>query len=165
MTRIRIVAESLLRFAVRHSSPTGAEWGEAMLGELSHIDGDVEALTWALGGVLTLARQSFVEGIRRALALDAMSARTRMVLSIFVGAIAAVTLLSMSMFSLSALQRSVLLDVGDARIAKLIFAVVLPDSLGAAAAYVLFKHFRRATSSIASAATLLGAHSILFFVA
>jgi hypothetical protein len=45
------MATRLLRWAVGLLSPRRAEWGQAMLGELDHLDGRTRRLRFALGCV------------------------------------------------------------------------------------------------------------------
>ncbi|MGH7620611.1 MAG: hypothetical protein ACREPM_25635 [Gemmatimonadaceae bacterium] len=56
MSALRPVARRLLRFSTDHCSAASREWGEAMLHELDVIDGDWDALWWALGGSVAVCR-------------------------------------------------------------------------------------------------------------
>jgi hypothetical protein len=49
----RRLAVRLVTLAARVLPPTRSIWAEAMRSELEHIDGDIEALKWAVGCVLT----------------------------------------------------------------------------------------------------------------
>ena len=54
-THLRQVATVVLESAIRISPPDAREWGLAMRGELSHVEGPWAALMWALGGAGILA--------------------------------------------------------------------------------------------------------------
>jgi hypothetical protein len=54
----RKVATGLLRVVLRHSSDESREWAAAMLQELEFIEGDWEALFWALGSTTAIFRHS-----------------------------------------------------------------------------------------------------------
>jgi hypothetical protein len=56
----RRVGSFLLRSAISIAPQHVAEWGQAMLGELHHIEGDWAALVWALGGASVLAKHALL---------------------------------------------------------------------------------------------------------
>ncbi|HKQ86806.1 MAG TPA: hypothetical protein VJS43_08555, partial [Candidatus Acidoferrales bacterium] len=58
--RIRQVATALLRGALKIAPPHTAEWGQAMLAELHHIEGDWSALGWSIGSAGVLAKHAFL---------------------------------------------------------------------------------------------------------
>ena len=62
MAAIRRAARALLEGVARHSPEACREWAEAMAGELDAIDGDWEALWWALGSTTAMVRCSWREG-------------------------------------------------------------------------------------------------------
>jgi hypothetical protein len=53
-------AACVLRAGVRLAPSDAREWGNAMLGELQHIEGNWAAVSWALGGAGVLAKQALV---------------------------------------------------------------------------------------------------------
>jgi hypothetical protein len=170
MSPIRGVARRVLHFVVRLAPPGTRSWGEAMIGEMDHIDDDWDALLWALGGTLALCRCSLIEYLRnlRNLLTDEMSAQrkaTHLIKSILSGVGVAVVVLIISMLTLTTLQRTALVEPSQARLAQLLFAVVVPDALCLLAALALWRPQRRLASGILAAGAALGAHSIIFFVA
>jgi hypothetical protein len=54
----RRVASILLRSAVRIAPRTSKEWAQAMLTEFDHVEGNWDALIWAVSGVAVLAKQT-----------------------------------------------------------------------------------------------------------
>ena len=168
MSPIRGVARRALHFVVRLAPPRTRRWGDAMIGEMDHIDDDWAALLWALGGTLALCRCSLIEHLRnlRNLLADEVPAQreaTHLIKSILSGVGVAGVVLIISMLMLTTLQRWV--EPSQARFAQLLFAVVVPDGLCLLAALALWRPQRRLTSGILAAGAALGAHSIIFFVA
>jgi len=170
MSPIRGIARRVLHFVGRLSPPRTRSWGEAMIGEIDHIDDDWDALLWALGGTLALCRCSLIEHIknlRNLLAEEVSPQRdaTHLIKSILSGLGVAVMVLIISMLTLTALQRAYWVEPSQARLAQLLFAVVIPDALCLLAALALWRPRRRLASGILAAGAALGAHSIIFFVA
>jgi hypothetical protein len=170
MSTIRGIAQRVLRFVVRLAPPRTRSWGDAMIGEMDHIDNDWDALLWALGGTLALCRCSLLERLRnlRNLSADEVPAQRKaahLIKSILSGVGVAVVVLMISMLTLTALQRTALVEPTSAGLVQLLFAVVIPDALCLLAALTLWRPQRRLTSGILAAGAALGAHSIMFFVA
>ena len=170
MSPIRDTARRVLHFVVRLAPPRTRSWGEAMIGEMDHIDDDWDALVWALGGTLALWRCSLIEHLRnlRNLLADEVPARreaTHLIKSILSGVGVAGVVLIISMLMLTTLQRTYLVEPSQARLAQLLFAVVVPDALCLVAALALWRPQRRLASGVLAAGAALGAHSIIFFVA
>jgi hypothetical protein len=141
-----------------------------MIGEMDHIDNEWEALLWALGSTLALCRCSLIEhlrDLRKALVGEVSAQRkaTPLIKSILSGVGVAVVILIISMLTLTTLQRTSWVEPNQARLAQLLFAVVIPDALSLLAALALWRPQRRLTSGILAAGAALGAHSIIFFVA
>jgi hypothetical protein len=57
---LRQAATVLLESAIRIAPPDTRCWGEAMRGELSHVEGAWGAVMWALGGASVMAKQALV---------------------------------------------------------------------------------------------------------
>ena len=170
MSPIRGVARRVLHFVVRLAPPRTRSWGDAMIGEMDHIDDEWDALLWALGGTLALCRCSLIEhlrNLRKALADEVPAQReaTHLIKSILFGVGVAVVVLIISMLTLTTLQRTALVEPSQAKLAQLLFAVVIPDALCLLAALALWRPQRRLASGILAAGAALGAHSIIFFVA
>ena len=170
MSPIRDVARRVLHFVVRLAPPRTRSWGEAMIGEMDHIDDEWDALLWALGGTLALCRCSLIEQLRNlrnflAAEVSAQRKATHLIKSILSGVGVAGVVLIISMLTLTTLQRTYWVEPSQARFAQLLFAVVVPDGLCLLAALALWPRQRRLTSGILAAGAALGAHSIIFFVA
>ena len=170
MSNIRGVARRVLHFVVRLAPPRTRSWGEAMIGEMDHIDDELDALLWALGGTLALCRCSLIEhlkNLRNLLAgeVPAQRGATHLIKSIVSGVGVAVVVLTISMLTLTTLQHTALVEPSQTRFAQLLFAVVVPDGLCLLAALALWRPQRRLASGILAAGAALGAHSIIFFVA
>ena len=170
MSPVRGVARRVLHFVVGLTPARTRGWGDAMISEIEHIDDDWAALLWALGGTLALFRCSLIEhlrNLRRFLATQVPAQReaTRLIKSILTGLGMAAVVLIISMLALATLQRAYGVPPSQARLARLLFAVVVPDGLCLLAALALWRPRGRLTSGILAAATALGAHSIIFFVA
>jgi hypothetical protein len=170
MSSIRRVARRVLHFVVRLAPPGARSWGEAMIGEIDHIDDDWAALRWALGSTIALSRCSLIEHLRnlRNLPADEVSAQrkpTHLIKSILSGVGVAIVVLIISTLTLATLQRTSWVEPSQARFAQLLFAVVIPDALCLLAALELSPPQRRLASGILAAGVALGAHSIIFFVA
>lgn len=56
--QLRQAAAVLLESAIRIAPPDTRNWGEAMRGELNHVEGSWAAAMWALGGSSVLAKQA-----------------------------------------------------------------------------------------------------------
>ena len=54
MSLARRAAAAILRAAVRLAPGGSRRWGTAMQSELDHVDGDLAALRWALGGTTAI---------------------------------------------------------------------------------------------------------------
>src|SRR6266576_2252325 len=111
MSQIRGVARRVLHFVVRLAPPRTRSWGDAIIGEMGHIDDDWAALLWALGGTLALCRCSLIEYLRnlRNLLADEVQAQreaTHLIKSILSGVSVAVVVLIISMLTLTTLQRT-----------------------------------------------------------
>ena len=170
MSPIRDVARRVLHFVVRLAPPRTRSWGEAMIGEMDHIDDEWDALLWALGGTLALCRCSLIEHLRNlrnllAAEVPAQKEAKHLIKSILSGVGVAGVVLIISMLTLTTLQRTYWVEPSQARFAQLLFAVVVPDGLCLLAALALWRPQRRLTSGILAAGAALGAHSIIFFVA
>jgi len=170
MSPVRDVARRVLHFVVRQAPPRTRSWGEAMIGEMDHIDDEWDALLWALGGTLALCRCSLIEHLRnlRTLLAEEVSAQTKathLIKPILSGVGVAVVILIISMLTLTSLQRTSWVEPSQVRLAQLLFAVVIPDGLCLFAALALWRPRRRLASGILAAGAALGAHSIIFFVA
>jgi hypothetical protein len=59
-TPLHRLAACLLRAGIRLAPGEAREWGNAMLSELQHIEGNWAAVAWALGGAGVLAKQVLV---------------------------------------------------------------------------------------------------------
>jgi hypothetical protein len=59
-TPLHRLAACLLRAGIRLAPGDAREWGNAMLGELQHIEGNWAAVAWALGGAGVLAKQALI---------------------------------------------------------------------------------------------------------
>ena len=59
-TLLHRLADFVLRIGIRLAPAEAREWGNAMLGELQHIEGNWAAVAWALGGAGVLAKQSLI---------------------------------------------------------------------------------------------------------
>ncbi len=59
-THLRQAATGLLESAIRIAPPASREWGEAMRGELSYVEGHWAALMWALGGASVMAKHALI---------------------------------------------------------------------------------------------------------
>jgi hypothetical protein len=57
-TYLRQAATVLLESAIRIAPPDSRDWGQAMRGELNHVEGLWAAMMWALGGASVLAKQA-----------------------------------------------------------------------------------------------------------
>jgi hypothetical protein len=170
MSPIRGIARRVLHFVVRLAPPRTRSWGEAMIGEMDHIDDEWDALLWALGGTLALCRCSLIEHLRNlrnllANEVPAQRKATHLIKSILSGVGVAVVILIISMLTLTTLERTSWVEPSQARLAQLLFAVVIPDGLCLLAALALWHPQRRLASGILAAGAALGAHSIIFFVA
>src|SRR2546428_4117333 len=67
-THLRQAATALLESAIRIAPPDARDWGQAMRGELHHVEGPWAAVMWALGGASVLAKRAlaslFIPGRR-----------------------------------------------------------------------------------------------------
>jgi hypothetical protein len=67
-THLRQAATVLLESAIRIAPPDTRDWGRAMAGELSYVEGPWAAVMWAAGGASVLAKQAlaslFIPGRR-----------------------------------------------------------------------------------------------------
>ena len=57
---LRQAAALLLEYAIRIAPPQSREWGQAMRGELSFVEGRWAALAWAFGGARVMAKHALV---------------------------------------------------------------------------------------------------------
>jgi hypothetical protein len=57
---LRQAAALLLDYAVRIAPPESREWGQAMRGELSFVEGQWAALGWAFGGARVMAKHALI---------------------------------------------------------------------------------------------------------
>jgi hypothetical protein len=57
-THLRQAATVLLESAIRIAPPDTRDWGQAMRGELNHVEGAWAAMMWALGGATVLAQRA-----------------------------------------------------------------------------------------------------------
>ena len=62
MSLARRAASGILRGAIRLAPAESRRWGSAMLAELDHVDGDLAALRWALGGSTAVCRHALTHG-------------------------------------------------------------------------------------------------------
>jgi hypothetical protein len=59
-THLRHAATVLLESAIRIAPPDTREWGQAMCGELSYVEGNWAAVMWALGGATVMAKHALI---------------------------------------------------------------------------------------------------------
>ena len=57
---VRKAAALLLDYAIRIAPPASREWGQAMRGELSFVEGNWAALGWAFGGARVMAKHALI---------------------------------------------------------------------------------------------------------
>jgi hypothetical protein len=57
---LRQAAALLLEYAIRIAPPESREWGQAMRGELSFVEGHWAALAWAFGGARVMAKHALI---------------------------------------------------------------------------------------------------------
>jgi len=57
---LRQAAVLLLDYAIRIAPPASREWGQAMRGELSFVEGNWAALGWAFGGASVMAKHALI---------------------------------------------------------------------------------------------------------
>ena len=62
MSLARHAASAILRGAIRVAPADSRRWGTAVLAELDHVDGDLAALRWALGGSTAVCRHALAHG-------------------------------------------------------------------------------------------------------
>lgn len=98
MSLARRAATGILGGAVRFAPSGSRRWGAAMLSELEHVDGDLAALRWALGGTTAVWRHALTHAhpLRR-LARVRLSGRWRLALGGAVLALVLVLLASRGM--------------------------------------------------------------------
>ena len=91
MSLIRRAAFWILRGAVRVAPAGSHRWATATLNELDHVDGDLAALRWALGGATAVCRHALTQAhpLRRLVRLS-LSGRSRLVVG---GAVLALAVL------------------------------------------------------------------------
>ena len=73
MSLARRAAFGILRGVVRLAPAGSRRWGTAMLSELGHVDGDLAALRWALGGGTAVCRHALLHTLTRAHRLRALA--------------------------------------------------------------------------------------------
>jgi hypothetical protein len=59
-TPLRHAATVLMESAIRIAPPDTREWGQAMRGELSYVEGPWAAVLWALGGASVMAKHALI---------------------------------------------------------------------------------------------------------
>ena len=59
-THLRQAATSLLESAIRIAPPETREWGQAMRGELSYVEGIWAVVMWALGGASVMVKHALI---------------------------------------------------------------------------------------------------------
>ena len=59
-THLRQAATTLLESAIRLAPPDAREWGQAMRGELSYVEGRWAVVMWALGGASVMAKRALI---------------------------------------------------------------------------------------------------------
>jgi hypothetical protein len=160
MSAIRNAARRVLEFVVRHAPPATRSWGDAMMREMDVIDDDWAALSWALGSTMALCRHSVIEQMR-----NVQQRRPSALQSVLLGISAAAIVLMVSMSARTMLERTSWYAPSQGRQLALMFAVVIPDTLGLLGGVALWRPHGRLASGILAAGAALGAHSILFFVA
>jgi hypothetical protein len=103
MSLARRAAFGILRGVVRLAPAGSRRWGTAMLSELDHVDGDLAALRWALGGTTAICRHALSQAhpLRR-LVRGRLSARSALALGGAVLALALLLLASRGGMSVSA---------------------------------------------------------------
>lgn len=91
MSLARRAAVGILRGSVYVAPCATRDWGTAMLSELEHVDGDLAALRWALGGATALCRHALAHAhpVRR-IGCARLSRRSTLVVG---GAVLALVLL------------------------------------------------------------------------
>jgi hypothetical protein len=160
MSSIRNAARRVLQFVVQHAPPATRSWGDAMMREMDCIDDDWAAMSWALGSTMALCRQSAIEHVR-----GLRHRRPTATQSVLLGIAAAAMVLMVSMSARTMVERMSWYAPSQGRQLALLFAVVIPDTLGLLGGIALWRPHGRVTSGILAAGAALGAHSILFFVA
>ena len=169
MASIRGAARRVLHFVVRLAPPRSRSWGEAMIREMDCVDDDAAALLWALGSTLALCRCSAIEYLRnwreRSAREELLRRPVSRIVSVLFGLAAAMTVLTISISVLATIRRASWFDPGQARLAQLLFAVVVPDALCLLGAVALWRPKRQLSSGTVAACAALGAHSIIYFVA
>ena len=95
MSLARRAAAAILRAAVRLAPGGSRRWGTAMQSELDHVDGDLAALRWALGGTTAVCRHALAHAHPLgALAWGRLSGRVKLAVGGAVLALALILLAS-----------------------------------------------------------------------
>lgn len=57
---LRQTATILLKSAIRIAPPDSHDWGQAMLGEISYVEGPWAAVSWAVGGASVMVKHALI---------------------------------------------------------------------------------------------------------
>jgi len=169
MSAPRKLAKYLMRTAVRYASPESREWAEGMLHELDYIEGDWSALFWALGSTIAifqLAARSWIAQVGNEARPDKRGVKPmgKKMIGVATG-IAVATALILTAFGLLLLTNALFpaLGLDRAEWTHILTIVVIPETIFAVAAVMLWRKRGPMVAGILLTGALLAVHVVMHF--
>ena len=170
----RRLAAVLLSRAVRHCSPERDEWGRAMLSELDFVDGDWNALSWAVGSSTTLCRhalplrvRAWIGGLRERHGAPRLGRFGRTLVALLAGVAIAGGVLALCVCGLLPLMPVIFQgwESWHAPAAQWFVVLVIPEAAYLAAAGALWRHRKSMAAGILLGGFMLITHVVLHVTA
>jgi hypothetical protein len=167
---IRSLARGLLRGMSRLAQAHTREWAEAMLRELEFVEGDWDALCWALGGAAAIIRSSGREWVMlvvrqtmrwEELAMEQMGKKAGLMAAGALGAVALVAV-AFGLLYLTAISFPSL-GLDRAEWTHVLFIIVIPMALCVAGAIWLWRTKRPVALGILLSVGGFGTHLAVHF--
>jgi len=167
---IRGLARGLLQEVSRWSPAHSREWAEAMLGELEVVEGDWNALRWALGSVTAIVRSSSREwavlSVRQAIkweeqAMEQMGKKAGLMAAGALGAVALVAV-AFGLLYLTAISFPSL-GLDRAEWTHVLFVIVIPMAICIAGVIWLWRTKKPVALGILLSLGVFGTHLAVHF--
>jgi len=170
MGLVRSAARRLVAVAARLGPERGREWARAMLAELEFVEGEWEALWWALGSITVIARRSGQEWVRlcgaemrrwERLAMDQMGKKTGLLVAGALGT-AVLVMIAFALLYLTAVTFPQL-GIEQAEWTHILVVIVIPAIICLCGAAWLWRRKRPLAVGILLSVVAVGTHVVLHF--
>jgi len=168
MSAIRRAAWRLLNRMAQQATPETRTWGSAMLREMDFVEGNWEALLWALGSIMVLGRNSISRGLRswfdRNFIGRSSRTMTARITSLASGILIGAAVLAVCIVAFVSLVHASWFEPAYGKLADRLLIVVVPETIYLAGALALWRQRKPMAVGVLVAGVILIAHAAMHFI-